>query len=90
MGGPRAFKEMQKKQQEYQNSWNEEEQTKNDDDEDGKVAEKRDVCAEYDFEPETENEKSQHANGVGDTGELPGQEDASFTIICTSKSCTDW
>jgi len=93
MGGPRAFKEMQKKQQEYQNSWNEEEQTKNDDDdedEDGKVAEKRDVYAAYDIEPETENEKSQRASGVGDTGELPGQEDASFALIRTSKCYTDW
>jgi len=79
MGGPRAWKELQKKQQEFQNSWAEEEPlTNNDsDDEDGKGqdVEKRDVYAEYDIEPETENEKSQRVKGVGDTGELPGQED---------------
>ena len=79
MGGPRAWKELQKKQQEFQNSWAEEElPTNNDsDDEDGegKDVEKRDVYAEYDIEPETENEKSQRVKGVGDTGELPGQED---------------
>jgi len=82
MGGPRAWKEMQKKQQEFQNSWDQEEQTKNDSDEESEETnhvEKRDLYAEYDFEPETENEKSQRAKGVGDTGELPGQEDE-FTI----------
>jgi Swi5-dependent recombination DNA repair protein 1 len=78
MGGPRAWKEMQKKQQEFQNNWDQEEQTNdNSDDEDGegKDMEKRDLYAEYDVEPETENEKSQRAKGVGDTGELSGQED---------------
>jgi Swi5-dependent recombination DNA repair protein 1 len=78
MGGPRAWKEMQKKQQELHNSWDQEEQTNNDSDDndaEGKDVEKRDLYAEYDFEPETENEKSQRAKGVGDTGELPGQED---------------
>ncbi|KAE9368477.1 hypothetical protein N431DRAFT_414913 [Stipitochalara longipes BDJ] len=82
MGGPRAWKEMQKKQQEFQNSWDQEDQTNNDsEDEDGegKDVEKRDLYAEYDIEPETENEKSQRAKGVGDTGELPGQEDE-FTM----------
>ena len=69
---------MQNKQQEFQNSWNQEEQTNNDsedDDGEGKDVEKRGLYAEYDIEPETENEKSQRAKGVGDTGELPGQED---------------
>jgi Swi5-dependent recombination DNA repair protein 1 len=78
MGGPRAWKEMQKKQQEFQNSWNQEEQTNNDSDDEhdeGKDVEKGDLYAEYVIEPETENEKSQRAKGVGDTGELPGQED---------------
>ncbi|PMD61330.1 uncharacterized protein K444DRAFT_611572 [Hyaloscypha bicolor E] len=82
MGGPRAWKEMQNKQQEFQNSWDQEEQTNNDsqdDDGEGKDMEKRDLYAEYDIEPETENEKSQRAKGVGDTGELPGQEDE-FTM----------
>ena len=79
MGGPRAWKEMQKKQQEFQNSWDTEEQNNNnDDDEDEEekdVHKKRDLYAEYGIDPETENEKSQREKGVGDTGELPGQED---------------
>jgi Swi5-dependent recombination DNA repair protein 1 len=82
MGGPRAFKEMQKKQQEYQNSWDQEEQTKiggdDEEDEEGKAVEMRDLYAEYNIDLETENEKSQRTSGFGDTGELPGQEDVSF------------
>ena len=80
MGGPRAWKEMQKKQQEFQNTWDSEEQNNNDNDEDDeekKDVEKRDLYAEYGVDPETENEKSQREKGVGDTGELPGQEDVS-------------
>lgn len=79
MGGPRAWKEMQKKQEENRNSWDQEEQTNNNDsdDEENKDVEKRDVYAEYGIDPETENEKSQREKGVGDTGELPGQEDVS-------------
>jgi hypothetical protein len=84
MGGPRAWKEMQKKQQEFQNSWDTEEQNNNNDDDDDdeakKDVEKRDLYAEYDVDPETENEKSQREKGVGDTGELPGQEDVCFNI----------
>ncbi|PVH74343.1 hypothetical protein DL98DRAFT_658825 [Cadophora sp. DSE1049] len=80
MGGPRAWKEMQKKQQENRNSWDQEEQNNNDsDDEENKDVEKRDIYAEYGIDPETENEKSQREKGVGDTGELPGQEDE-FTM----------
>ncbi|KAL5315076.1 hypothetical protein ACEPPN_017727 [Leptodophora sp. 'Broadleaf-Isolate-01'] len=81
MGGPRAWKEMQKKQEENRNSWDQEEQTNNNDsdDEENKDVEKRDVYAEYGIDPETENEKSQREKGVGDTGELPGQEDE-FTM----------
>lgn len=86
MGGPRAWKEMQKKQLENQEAWDQEDQTNtngndddDDDDEEGRVAEKRDIYAEYSIDPETENEKSQQEKGVGDTGELPGQEDE-FTM----------
>lgn len=75
---------MQKKQQENQGAWDQEDQTNNgddvednDDDEEGKRTEKRDVYAEYSIDPETENEKSQREKGLGDTGELPGQEDVS-------------
>ncbi len=82
MGGPRAWKVMQKKQQEYQNTWDEEEKTNNDSDSDdeGKAAKKMELMAEYGIDPETENEKSQRAKGVGDTGELPGQEDVSAPL----------
>jgi Swi5-dependent recombination DNA repair protein 1 len=79
MGGPRAWKEMQKKQQEYQSGWDQDEQQTNDnsddDDEEKKDVRKRDLYAGYDIDPETENEKSQRVKGFGDTGELPGQED---------------
>lgn len=91
MGGPRAWKEAQKKQQEYQSGWDQEDQNQannnddNDDDDEGneekKDVEKRDLYAEYGIDPETENEKSQRAKGVGDTGEMPGQEDVSFGLI---------
>lgn len=90
MGGPRAWKDAQKKQQEYQNSWDQDEQkdaNKNEDqdseDENGNAkseTEKRDVYAEYGIDPETENEKSQRSGGgAQDTGERPGEEDE-FTM----------
>ncbi|KAH6681376.1 hypothetical protein B0J14DRAFT_694924 [Halenospora varia] len=83
MGGPRAWKEMQKKQQEFQNEWQQDEQGNNndsdDEDNERKDVEKRDLYAEYDIDPETENEKSQRAKGVGDTGERLGEEDE-FTM----------
>ena len=84
MGGPRAWKKMQQKQQDFQNSWVEEDQ--NDIDADGdsdaskKNIQKTDLYAEYGIDPETEIEKSQRETGVGDTGELPGQEDVRFNI----------
>jgi Swi5-dependent recombination DNA repair protein 1 len=80
MGGPRAWKEAQQKRHEYQNSWDQDEQqtNNNEDDDEGKDTEKRDLYAEYDIDLETENEKSQRRNGMGDTGELPGQEDVSM------------
>lgn len=87
MGGPRAWKEMQKRQQEYQNNWDQDEVNNNnnddsdDDDEDGKVKEKRDIYAEYSIDPETENERAQRAPGLGDTGENPGEEDVSLFMF---------
>lgn len=81
MGGPRAWKEAQKKQEEFRNGGWEEENTGGgggDDSEEegeGERGEKRDVYAEYGLDLETENEKSQREKGVGDTGEMPGQED---------------
>lgn len=82
MGGPRAWKEMQKKQEEWQNEWNQEEPVNNgsdgEDEQKLESHEKRDLYAEYDIDPETENEKSQRAKGLGDTGEIPGQEDVGF------------
>lgn len=80
MGGPRAWKEMQKRQLEFQNSWDQEEVNNNngggdsgDEEEEREDVEKRDLYAEYDVDPETEIEKAQRT----DTGEDPGQEDAS-------------
>jgi len=85
MGGPRAWKEAQKKQQEYQQSgWDEERNNNNDSDDDDdnekKDVEKRDLYAEYGVDLETENEKSQREKGVGDTGEMPGQEDVCYSL----------
>jgi hypothetical protein len=87
MGGPRAWKEMQKRQQEFQNQWDQDDvinQNREDDadeeDAEGKHVEKRDIYAEYDIDPETENEKSQRAPGLGDTGENPGEEDVG--LVC--------
>ena len=86
MGGPRAWKEMQKRQQEFQNGWGQDEQMNDDasggdeEDPEGKDGEKRDLYAEYDFDPETENEKSQRPKGAGDNGELSGQEDVCLQV----------
>ena len=81
MGGPRAWKEMQKKQHEFYNAWNQEDQASNyshETDKEDNDVEKRDLYAEYGFDEETEVEKSQRANGIGDTGQMPGQEDVGF------------
>ncbi|KAI0998588.1 hypothetical protein K3495_g9609 [Podosphaera aphanis] len=81
MGGPRVWKEMERKRLENFNSWDQEEEihhNENDPD-DSKDTEKRDIYAEYSIDPETENEKSQKTSGFGDTGELPGEED-DFTM----------
>ena len=81
MGGPRAWREMQKKQQEWQNSYDQDEENNNGgSDDEGKDVEKRDVYAEYGIDPETENERLQHEDGMRDTGEQPGQEDV---ITCS-------
>jgi len=91
MGGPRAWKEMQKKQHEYQNNWDQDEANNNgnnnsdDEEEESKDKEKRDLYAEYSIDPETENEKAQRAPGLGDTGENPGEEDVGslvFDLTC--------
>ncbi|KAB8304774.1 hypothetical protein EYC80_004123 [Monilinia laxa] len=84
MGGPKVWKEMHKRQQEYQNNWEYDEANNNnnnndsdDGDEESKDLKKRDLYAEYSIDPETENEKAQRAPGLGDTGENPEEEDAS-------------
>ncbi|TVY34209.1 Swi5-dependent recombination DNA repair protein, partial [Lachnellula subtilissima] len=89
MGGPRAWKEMQKKQEEFQNTWDQQDEqmnTGNGDDSDNDEADteareaaKKDLYAQYDVYEETENEKSQRPKGLGDTGERPGEEDE-FTM----------
>lgn len=86
MGGPRAWKVMQKKQAENQGAWDQPEETNNDDDSDDEDAEekkkaaKEEMLAQYGIDPETANEKSQRVKGLGDTGELPGQEDVSSDL----------
>ncbi|RFU26642.1 hypothetical protein B7463_g9708, partial [Scytalidium lignicola] len=73
MGGPRAWKESQKKQQEFQNAWQDEEQVSNaDNDNEGQHN-----YDEYNIDPETDTEKAQRI-GSGDDIEIPGQEDASL------------
>ena len=89
MGGPRAWKEAQKKRDEEQMSYEQEERDKlaeeyEDDSEDASGdskprAEKRDLYAEYGIDPETEHEKSQRVGGVEDLKEKPGDEDE-FTM----------
>jgi Swi5-dependent recombination DNA repair protein 1 len=74
MGGPKAWKEMQKRQKEFQNGWDAEPQKQLDsDDEDGPDAEKRDFYAEYSIDPETANEKE--ARGTSPPVEDDGTED---------------
>lgn len=86
MGGPRAWKEAQKKREEMMSTWDKDEQNNNadsDDDEDEAEAKenaKKDLYARYDVDEETENEKSQRPKGLGDTGERPGEEDVSFLL----------
>ena len=82
MGGPRAWKEIQKKQEEFRAGFDAPEPVQDDenDDEEDEYGnkpdvEKRDLYAEYDIDLETENEKSQR--GVKDMGEEAGQEDVS-------------
>jgi len=82
MGGPKAFKEIQKRQQEFHSRWDQEEQSNigsDEDDAEGSSPGKRDIYAEYSLDEETENEKSQRIRAVGDTIEMLGQEDE-FTM----------
>ena len=67
---------MQKRQQEWQNGCDQDQENNNDgSDKEGRDVEKRDIYAEYGIDPETENERSQRESGIGGTGEEPGQED---------------
>ncbi|CCU81500.1 DNA repair protein Dds20/Mei5 [Blumeria hordei DH14] len=81
MGGPRAWKEMEKRRLENFSTWDEEVQAK-DIDSDGEKnsdCEKRDIYAEYSIDPETENEKSQKDKNFNASTEFPGEED-DFTM----------
>ena len=84
MGGPRAFKAMQKMQQEVHNRWDQEDQASTGPDEEDAEdysTEKRDLYAEYSIDEETENERSQREKAIGDIGEMPGQEDVSNSVL---------
>lgn len=86
---------MQKKQEEFQNTWDQQDEQINngngngdDSDEDEAEAEareaaKKDLYAQYDVDEETENEKSQRPKGLGDTGERPGEEDVRIYLSCS-------
>lgn len=80
MGGPRAWKEMEKKRLEEFHRWGEEENNygNTSDNEDMKVTEKRDLYAEYSIDPETDIEKSQGTKGIDD---IPGEEDVKQYFI---------
>lgn len=83
MGGPKAFKEMRKRQQEFHSRWDQEEQANigsDEDDAEGSSSGKRDIYSEYSLDEETENEKSQRMRAVGDTTEMLGQEDVSNSV----------
>jgi hypothetical protein len=78
MGGPKAWKEMQQRQKEFQNGWDAEPQQELDsEDEDGKYVEKRDLYAEYDVDAETANEKE--ARGGNSPLEDEGAEDVNLS-----------
>lgn len=68
MGGPKAWRESQQRQQEFLAQFNEEPPPQvNSDDEDAGDGEKRDLYAEYGVEPETENEKeARGGNDIAD------------------------
>jgi hypothetical protein len=93
MGGPRAWKEMQKKQQENQSIWEQDysaDQIKdsNEDDLEMRNGKTRQLYAEYDIDPETDNEKSQRTKESDDSGEIPGEENVREfpSALCGTKS----
>lgn len=80
MGGPKAWKEMQRRQKEFQEDWGAEPQQEPDSDSEdggGKYAEKRDLCAEYDVDVETANEKE--ARGGNSPLDDVGAEDVNLS-----------
>jgi hypothetical protein len=82
MGGPKAWKEMQRRQKEFQNGWGEERPQPNSDDEAADEAEKRDFYAYYDVDPETVNEKK--AREANKDPEGDGDEN---DVTCSSMRC---
>lgn len=79
MGGPKAWKEMQERQEEFRSGWDTEPLPQPDsDDEDGQGLEKRDLYAEYDIDLETANEKE--ARGGNDILVDEGVEDVNLSV----------
>jgi Swi5-dependent recombination DNA repair protein 1 len=67
MGGPKAWRQAQQRQQEFLAKFNEEPPPQVDSDEQAGDVEKRDLYAEYGVEPETENEReARGGNDVAD------------------------
>ncbi|RKF63796.1 Swi5-dependent recombination DNA repair protein 1 [Erysiphe neolycopersici] len=85
MGGPRAWKEMEKRRLENFRRWDQEDAPKinHDNNEDmDNSHEMRDIYAEYSIDPETDIERSQRLNGIE---EIPGEED-DFTMAMMLKT----
>ena len=67
MGGPKAFKEMQKRQQEFHSRWDQEEQANigsDEDDAEGSSSGKRDIYSEYSLPEGNENAEQDVASDV--------------------------
>ena len=80
MGGPKAWKEMQKRQKDFRSGWDTGPPPQPDsDDEDGRDVEKRDPYAEYDIDPETANEKE--SRGGNEILEDQGTEDVILPVL---------
>jgi hypothetical protein len=79
MGGPKAWKEMQERQKEYQSGWDTDPPQSFSDDEDGPDAEKRDLYVEYDIDPETTHEREAREGNEVVEGE--GAGDVPLSIL---------
>ncbi|KAH8813287.1 hypothetical protein F5884DRAFT_788057 [Xylogone sp. PMI_703] len=76
MGGPKAWKESQKKQKEFHDSWNDGDQLKSlDNAAEEQANERPHIYEDYDIDPETDIKRAQHIDKIDENG----QEDE-FTL----------